>query len=92
LANPNIILILDPTGILKGAYTYAGIQGYNIYSRNLLLGYDTATITYTALVQTTLSSGNGYKLFAFTFPSSSSAPVFKWGFDSFYKTSADRGF
>jgi fumarylacetoacetate (FAA) hydrolase family protein len=78
--SPNIILILDSDGNLKGAYTYANIPSYDRFSRNLLLGYDSST--YNALVQTSLSSGNGYKLFAFTFSSSSSTPTFKWGFNS----------
>jgi hypothetical protein len=60
--------------------------------RNLLLGYDSTDSTYTTLVQTTLGSGNGYKLFAFAFSSSNSAPKFKWGFNSFYKTADDIGF
>jgi hypothetical protein len=41
--SPNLILILDSDGNLKGAYTYAGIPNYNIFWRNLLLGYDSAT-------------------------------------------------
>jgi hypothetical protein len=60
--------------------------------RNLLLGYDSITSTYTAVAQTALPSNNGYKLFAFNFGSSNSAPIFKWGFKSFYKTSNDVGF
>jgi hypothetical protein len=46
---PYYLLILDINGNLKGAYTYAA--DYNYLSRNLLLGYDSATSTYTALVQ-----------------------------------------
>jgi hypothetical protein len=76
---PNLILILDSDGNLKGAYSYTGIPDYDRFWRNLLLGYDSATSTYTALLQTSLSSGSGYKLFAFTFSSSSSTPTFKWG-------------
>jgi hypothetical protein len=91
-ANPNIILILDPNGILKGAYTYAEIPNYHKFWRNLLLGYDSLTLTYTALIQTKLSSNLGYKLFSFTLSSSSSAPTFKWGFNSFFKTINDIGF
>ena len=73
---PNLILILDPDGNLKGSYTYSGIPYYyDRFLRNLLLGYDSATSTYTALVQTYVST-NGYKLFAFTFSSSSSTPTF----------------
>jgi hypothetical protein len=79
--NPNIILILDPDGNLKGAYSYTGIPDYNYLSRNLLLGYD-STSTYTALVQTKVS-WNFYKLFAFTISSSSSTQTFLWGFNSF---------
>jgi hypothetical protein len=67
-------LILDTDGNLKGAYTYAGIPNYDRFWRNLLLGYDSSTSTYTALVQTRLSSNLGYKLFAFTFSSSSFSP------------------
>jgi hypothetical protein len=52
--SPNLILILDPDGNLKGAYSYTGIPDYNYLSRNLLLGYD-STSTYTALVQTYVS-------------------------------------
>jgi hypothetical protein len=78
--SPNIILILDSDGNLKGAYSYTGIPDYDYLSRNLLLGYE--SLTYTALVQTKVSS-NVYKLFAFTFSSSGSAPTFKWGFNSF---------
>ena len=78
--SPNLILILDPDGNLKGAYTYSGIPDYDRFSRNLLLGYESST--YTALVQTYVST-NVYKLFAFTFSSSSSTPTFLWGFNSF---------
>ena len=85
-------MIFDPDGTLKGAYTYAENQGYNYYWRNLLLGYDSATSTYTALIQSTRSSSLGYKLFGFTFSSLSSAPTFLWGFKSSYKTNADIGF
>ena len=49
-ATSNIILIVDPNGDLKGAYTYANIPDYDRYSRNLLLGYESST--YYALVQT----------------------------------------
>ena len=28
-ASPNIILVLDPNGLLKGAYTFAGITNYH---------------------------------------------------------------
>ena len=84
VVNPNCLLILDPNGNLKGAYTYANMPNYNGYWRNLLLGYESTTSTYTALVQTTLASGLGYKLFAFTFSSSNSAPTFLWGFNSYY--------
>ena len=45
---PNLILILDPDGNLKGAYTYANIHNYDNFSRNLLLGYELST--YTALL------------------------------------------
>jgi hypothetical protein len=38
--SPNLILILDQDGNLKGAYTYADIPNYDKFSRNLLLGYD----------------------------------------------------
>jgi hypothetical protein len=79
--SPNLILILDSDGNLKGAYTHADIPNYDNFSRNLLLGYESST--YTALVQNRLSSYLGYKLFAFTFSSSSSIPTFKWGFNSF---------
>ena len=79
--NSNIILILDPDGNLKGAYTYDIPYYDDKFSRNLLLGYESST--YTALVQTRRASGNGYKLFAFSFNSSSSAPTFLWGFNSF---------
>jgi hypothetical protein len=44
-ASPNFILIIDPDGTLKGAYTYAGIRDYNRFWRNLLLGYDSTTLT-----------------------------------------------
>ena len=88
---PNTILILDPDGNLKGAYTYV-YSYYDLMIRNLLLGYVSTTSTYTALIQTTFSSGNGYKLFSFSFSSSNSAPTFLWGFNSFYKNSADSGF
>jgi hypothetical protein len=74
--NPKLILILDPNGNLKGAYTYVNSPDYQILWRNLLLGYDSTTLTYTALVQTILATGNGYKLFAFTFRSFNSAPSF----------------
>jgi len=43
-------LILDPYGILKGAYTYTETPDYHYFWRNLLLGYDSATTKYTALV------------------------------------------
>jgi hypothetical protein len=52
--SPYYLLILDPDGNLKGAYSYTGIPDYNYLSRNLLLGYD-STSTYTALVQTEVS-------------------------------------
>jgi hypothetical protein len=78
---PDLILILDSAGNLKGAYSYTGIPDYDYLSRNLLLGFDSTSI-YTALVQTKVSA-NFYKLFAFTFSSSSSTPTFKWGFNSF---------
>jgi hypothetical protein len=78
--SPNIILILDSDGNLKGAYTYADIPHYDKFSRNLLLGYESST--YTALVQTYVSN-NVYKLFAFTFSSFSSTLTFLWGFNSF---------
>jgi hypothetical protein len=81
--SPNLILILDSDGNLKGAYSYTGIPDYDRFWRNLLLGYDSATSTYTALLQTSLSSGSGYKLFAFTFSSSGPATTFLWGFNSF---------
>ena len=90
--SPNIMMIFDPNGNLKGAYTYADSSHYDIKWRNLLLGYDSATSTYTAIIQSRLSSSRGYKLFSFTFSSSNSAPVFLWGFNSFYKTFADIGF
>jgi hypothetical protein len=61
----NYLLILDPDGKIKGAYTYTGIPNYHKFWRNLLLGYDSPAFNYIALVQTSLSSGNGYKLFAF---------------------------
>ena len=76
-------MILDTDGNLKGAYTYVDIPYYEKYWRNLLLGFNSTTSLYTALVQTKLASGNGYKLFAFTFGSSSSAHTFSWGFNSF---------
>jgi hypothetical protein len=60
--------------------------------RNIILGYDSATSTFTALVQAGMLSGNGYKLFGFTFSSLNSAPTLLWGFNSFYKTAADIGF
>jgi hypothetical protein len=50
---PYYILILDPVGNLKGAYTYANIPDYDKFSRNLLLGYISSS--YTALVQTRVS-------------------------------------
>jgi hypothetical protein len=81
-------LILDTDGNLKGAYTYAEIPNYDRFWRNLLLGYDSATSTYTALVQTSVSY-NVYKLFAFTFSSSSSIPTFLWGFNSVDYSSVD---
>ena len=82
-ATSTYILILDSFGSLKGAYTYAGPPAiYDSMTRNLLLGYKSSTLTYTALVQTALLSRNGYKLFAFTFSSVSSTPTFLWGFDS----------
>jgi hypothetical protein len=77
---PYYLLILDPDGNLKGAFTYLNIQNYDRFSRNLLLGYESST--YTALVQTKVST-HVYKLFAFTFSSSSPAPTFLWGFNSF---------
>jgi hypothetical protein len=92
LVSPYYLLILDPNGNLKGSYTYAGIPNYNVYWRNLLLGYNSIISTFTAIVQTTLSSNNGFKLFAFTFTSTNSAPTFLWGFNSYYKTNADKGF
>ena len=70
------ILILNPLGELKGAYTYADTGYYDVMMRNLLLGYDQATSTYTALIQTESNS------FGFTFSSSNSAPSFLWGFKS----------
>jgi hypothetical protein len=70
-----LILILDLNGNLKSAYTYENITDYNYLSRNLLLGYDSATSTYTALAQTKVSS-NIYKLFAFNFSVTSSTPTF----------------
>jgi hypothetical protein len=73
--NPTQILILDPDGNLKGAYTFTDIpRVYDRLSRNLLLGYDSTSI-YTALLQTYVNT-NVYKLFAFTFSSSSSTPTF----------------
>jgi hypothetical protein len=75
---PYYLMILDINGNLKGAYTYAA--DYNYLSRNLLLGYDSASLTYTALVQSSFASGS---VFAFTFSSSSSTPTFKWVFNSF---------
>jgi hypothetical protein len=81
---PYYLLILDINGNLKGAYTYANNYGnipdYDRFSRNLLLGYDSATSTYTALVQSSFASGS---VIAFTFSSSSSTPTFKWGFNYF---------
>ena len=84
LISPNILMIFDPNGNLKGAYTYADYPDYDIKWRNLLLGYDSATSTYTALIQSSLTSNLGYKLFSFTFSTSNSAPLFLWGFKSFY--------
>jgi hypothetical protein len=77
---PYYLLILDINGNLIGAYTYTGIPNYEWNWRNLLLGHESST--YTALLQTKVSS-NVYKLFAFTFSSSSSAPTFLWGFNNF---------
>ena len=79
---PYFLLILDSDGNLKGAYTYADIPDYNIYWRNLLLGHDSSSSAYTALVQT--ASIMGSRLFAFSFSSSNPAPSFMWGFNSFY--------
>jgi hypothetical protein len=79
----NYLFILDPDGKLKGAYRYTGIPSYDINWRNLLLDYDSTTSTYTTLVHSRLASNFGYKLFAFTFSSSNSAPTFLWGFNSF---------
>jgi hypothetical protein len=59
-ANPKKILILDPDGNLKGAYTYGIIQDYDRFWRNLLLGYDSSISTYFALVQTRSASNNGF--------------------------------
>jgi hypothetical protein len=92
LRNPNIILILDPNGMLKGGYTYAGIPDYKEYWRNILLGYDSTSSTYSGIIQTRLANNIGYKLFAFSFSSSSSAPSFVWGLNSFYKMGFDDGY
>ena len=43
VANPNFMLILDPDGNLKGAYTYVNSSHYQMMWRNLLLGYDPTT-------------------------------------------------
>jgi hypothetical protein len=43
VANPNFMLILDPDGNLKGAYTYVNSSFYQMMWRNLLLGYDPTT-------------------------------------------------
>jgi hypothetical protein len=76
------LLILEPNGNLKGAYTYADPPDiYDSISRNLILWYESPT--YTAMVQTRQPSNNGYKLFSFTFTSSSSTPTFLWAFKSF---------
>jgi hypothetical protein len=84
-------LILDELGTLKGAYTYAGAPMLqSSMTRNILLGHLSGI--FTAILQTDLASGNGYKLFSFTFLASSSTPTFKWGFDSSYKTTDDKGF
>jgi hypothetical protein len=90
--SPYYLLILDPNGNLKGIYSYAGIPNYHNNWRNLLMGYDSTISTFTTLVQTRLASNIGFKLFAFTFSSSNSAPTFLWGFNSFYKTGSDIGF
>jgi hypothetical protein len=47
---PYYLMILDPDGNLKGAYTYVDSPDYKNFWRNLLLGYDSVTSTYTALV------------------------------------------
>ena len=54
--------------------------------------YNSTSSKYTALIQTGLATLPGYKLFAFTFSSSSSAPSFVWGFNSFYKMGFDDGY
>jgi hypothetical protein len=77
---PFYLLILDINGNLKGAFTYGVIQDYDRLWRNILLGYDSATSTYTALVQSSFAYGS---IFSFTFSSSSSTPTFKWGFNYF---------
>ena len=84
--NPDKILILNPLGELKGAYSNADPAYYDVMMRNLLLGYDTATSTYTALIQTRSNS------FGFTFSSSNSAPSFKWGFKSLITNPGFLGF
>jgi hypothetical protein len=82
-ASPNIIVILDPSGNLKGAYTYGNIpMEYEMMMRNLLLGYESTNSTYTVLIQNKLPSNNGFKLFCFTFSSSISDPSLLWGFNS----------
>ena len=74
--SPKNILILDPFGNLKGVFTYAESTYYTIMTRNLLLGYDSTTSTYIALIQSNFAYGNGFKLFGFTFSSSNPAPSF----------------
>jgi hypothetical protein len=69
LNSPYFLLILGPAGNLKGVYTYGVTPKYHWMWRNLLLGYDSSTSTYTALIQITLDSGNGFKVFSFTFSS-----------------------
>ena len=83
LLGPNFIMILDQEGNLKAAYTYSNIPKYNLNMRNLLLGFN-YTSSYTAIVQTSnFDDPNIYKLFAFSFSSSSNYdPKFKWGFNS----------
>jgi hypothetical protein len=46
----DIVLILDAYGNLKGAYTYNNAPEYEYMSRNILLGFDTKTSTYSALI------------------------------------------
>ena len=43
VANTNFLLILDPYGNLKGAYTYVNCFHYEMMWRNLLLGYEPTT-------------------------------------------------